>query len=74
MQIMSNILISHRHQNFYAAYCSLVLVSLPVFVHSLSLLMYNVNWSKYVKPHVHFFHRRNVNMSKLSHLFKKEIK
>ena len=53
---------------------TIVLVSLPVFVHSLSLLMYSVNWSKYVKPHAHFVHRRNVNMSKLSRLFKKEIK
>ena len=30
------------------------------------------NWSKYVKPHVSYIHKRNVNTSKLNRLYQKE--
>ena len=41
------------------------LVSLKASV-TLNLIKMHINWSKHVKPHVDYIHRRNVNISKLN--------
>ena len=36
--------------------------------------IFALNWSKEIKPHAIFFHRRNANMPKLSRVLPKQIK